>query len=176
MYTMSAISSDEASNILLNDGLQAPKPLKIRAPLIRKHINLNYEAVAEIIKNESPVVIGEAADEAEIARLEAAIAEMNPKKPKKKRSDAGIPKDMSKAQAARQANLDKQRLMKEQLKAEYDKKHQDMIIKKAVAIKKAQLKQDKLVQSVSEDVPTKPIPIPKPVVPVAPVAPKYQFF
>ena len=173
---MSAISSDDDSQILINDGIQAPKPLKIRAPLIKKHINLNYEKVAEIIKNESPLVIGEAADEVEIARLEAAIAEMNPKKPRKQRKDAGIHKDMSKASAARAANLDKQRLMKEQLKAEYDKKHQDMIIKKAVAIKKAQMKQDKLVQSVSEEVPkvpTKPIPIPKPE---APVGPKYQFF
>lgn len=176
---MSIISSDVDSLVLLNDELQAPKPLKLKAPLLKKHINLDYEAVAEIIKNESPLVIGEAADEAEIARLEAAIAEMYPKKPRKQRKDAGIHKDMSKLNAARQLNLDKMRLMKEQLKAEYDKKHQDMIIKKAVAIKKAQLKQDKLVQSVSEDVPkvpTKPIPIPKPVAPVVPVAPKYQFF
>ena len=143
--------------------------------MLKKHINLDYEKVAEIVKNDSPLE-PEPVDEAEIARLEAAIEEMNTPKPRKQRKDAGVPKDMSKAQAVRAANLDKMRLMKEQLKAEYDKKHQDMIIKKAVAIKRQQLKQDNLVESVSEHVPkmpSKPIPIPKPVVHVAP---KYVFF
>lgn len=163
---MSADLTDDESNVLLNDGIQAVKPSKNKP--LKKNVNINYTKVAEIIKNNSPIE-EEVVDEAEISRLEQAIAEMSQKKPRKKRADAGITKDMSKAQDARKKKLAETQLLKAQLQAEYDKQQQAVIIKKAVAIKKKQLKQTKQVEAVNENV------LPEVKKPVAPLAPKYIF-
>ena len=70
-------------------------------------------------------------------------------KPRKKRSDAGISKPMNpKALAVRDANREANRLKKQALKDEEDKVLQEKIIKKAVQIKKSQLKKEKQIDNV----------------------------
>ena len=152
---------DNESNVLINETIQAPKDTKdTEAPKTKvinrkqpRKKNLPYERVIELVQNDTPILTEEPiiTNNIETKELEELIKIIAPK-PRKTRRDKGIPKNMDKPSEVRDANRLKNREIKQKLQEEYDKKYQDAIVKKAVAIKRNQLKKTKAIESIKEEV------------------------
>ena len=142
------------SNILIeeeDESIQASKLKPTPTPKKpAKRKNLKYEKVIEVIKSSSPDLNERVKPKPVKPKVVEAIESVNPVEPKirKKRSDTGIKKDMSKAIEVRDKNRQIQRDQKLKLQEEYDKEYEAKIIEKAVQLKKAQLKRNRQIESV----------------------------
>jgi len=161
---------DNESNILLeDDDIQASK---VKAPIYepKKRRNLDMKKVAELVKNNIPVLELASAprkekekkenikmkEEAPMTKDESNKLFLNElllleKKERKKRKDTGIHRNMDKARAVRDANRKENMARKIELQNELDKQYQETIIKKAVAIKKKEIKRQKAIEAIPDE-------------------------
>lgn len=151
----------------------------------RKPEYLNYEQVMELIKNNSPLIDNEmnkprkkretkkeiiinddsnpptpptpptppAPPQQDIKEL-IDVSKIRKKREKKPPTEKQL-MAIKKACEVRDANREANRKRKEELQAEYDRLYQEKIIKKAVSIKKAQLKREKELEKIKDEPITK---------------------